>query len=139
MGVEQPFCQKWTKFFYLEENNEDKNNNEFSNKTRPLENILTTVMLTGIVSFCSDISVLLMVTFFRLILFYACECYAFMYVCAPLMCLDILGGQARVKVLDPLELEDRWLWATVWVLILELLSSARANSALNHWAIFSAP
>ena len=67
MGVEQPFCQKWTKFFYLEENNEDKNNNEFSNKTRPLENILTTVMLTGIVSFCSDISVWLMVTFFRFI------------------------------------------------------------------------
>ena len=30
---------------------------------------------------------------------------------------------------------DRWLWATMWMLGLELRTSGRAVSALNHWAI----
>ena len=29
----------------------------------------------------------------------------------------------------------RWLWATMWLLGIELRSSGRAVSALNHWAI----
>jgi hypothetical protein len=29
----------------------------------------------------------------------------------------------------------RWLWATVWLLEIELRTSGRAGSALSHWAI----
>jgi hypothetical protein len=32
----------------------------------------------------------------------------------------------------------RWLWTATWVLQVELGSSARATSALNHWAILPA-
>ena len=33
----------------------------------------------------------------------------------------------------------RWLWATMWLLEIELRPSRRAASALNCWAIFPAP
>jgi hypothetical protein len=33
----------------------------------------------------------------------------------------------------------RWLWATMWLLGIELRTSARAVSALNRWAISPAP
>ena len=33
----------------------------------------------------------------------------------------------------------RWLWATMWLLRIELTTSGRALSALNHWAISLAP
>jgi hypothetical protein len=33
----------------------------------------------------------------------------------------------------------RWLWATMWLLEIELRNSGRAVSALNHWAISPAP
>lgn len=33
----------------------------------------------------------------------------------------------------------RWLWATMWLLGLELRSSGRAACTLNHWAISPAP
>jgi hypothetical protein len=29
----------------------------------------------------------------------------------------------------------RWLWATMWLLGIELRTSGRAVGALNHWAI----
>jgi hypothetical protein len=29
----------------------------------------------------------------------------------------------------------RWLWATMWLLRIELRASERAVSGLNHWAI----
>jgi len=32
-----------------------------------------------------------------------------------------------------------WLWATMWLLGIELRTSGRAASALNHWAISPAP
>ena len=32
----------------------------------------------------------------------------------------------------------RWLWATLWLLGIELRTFRRAASALNHWAISSA-
>ena len=34
---------------------------------------------------------------------------------------------------------DRWLWATVWLLGLELRTSGRVANALNCWAISLAP
>jgi hypothetical protein len=33
----------------------------------------------------------------------------------------------------------RWLWATMWLLGIELRTSGRAVGALNHWAISPAP
>jgi len=33
----------------------------------------------------------------------------------------------------------RWLWAAMWLLGIELRTSGRAASALNHWAISPAP
>jgi len=33
----------------------------------------------------------------------------------------------------------RWLWATMWLLGIELRTSGKAVSALNHWAISPAP
>jgi hypothetical protein len=33
----------------------------------------------------------------------------------------------------------RWLWATMWMLGIELQTSGRAASALNHWDISPAP
>ena len=33
----------------------------------------------------------------------------------------------------------RWLWATMWLLGIELRTSGRAGCALNHWAISLAP
>jgi len=35
--------------------------------------------------------------------------------------------------------QDRWLWATMWLLGIELRTSGRADSVLNHWAISPAP
>jgi hypothetical protein len=32
----------------------------------------------------------------------------------------------------------RWLWATMWLLEIELRTSGRAMSALNRWSIFPA-
>ena len=33
----------------------------------------------------------------------------------------------------------RWLWATMWLLGIELRTFGRADNALNHWAISPAP
>jgi hypothetical protein len=33
----------------------------------------------------------------------------------------------------------RWLWATMWLLGIELRTSRRAVGGLNHWAISPAP
>jgi len=33
----------------------------------------------------------------------------------------------------------RWLWAILWLLGIELRTSGRAVSALNHWAIAPSP
>jgi hypothetical protein len=33
----------------------------------------------------------------------------------------------------------RWLWATMWLLGIELMTSGRAVSALNRWAFSPAP
>jgi hypothetical protein len=36
---------------------------------------------------------------------------------------------------EGIRFHDRWLWATMWLLGIELRTSSRATSALNHWAI----
>ena len=53
------------------------------------------------------------------------------------MCTMRVSGTQEVqkRVLDLPEAEVRQLWATMWVLRIELWSSERASSALNHWAI----
>jgi hypothetical protein len=61
---------------------------------------------------------------FYFFIFKASECSICMNVCVP---EEGIGSHYR------------WLWATMWLLWIELRISGWAVSALNHWAIFSAP
>ena len=58
----------------------------------------------------------------KIYLFYVYECSICMYTCVP---EEGIGSHYR------------WLWATMWLLGIELMTSGRARSALNHWVLVS--
>ena len=64
---------------------------------------------------------------------YMYSCFAWTYVCVPHECL--VPTEVRRGLQIPWNWSYGWVWATVWVLKTESGSSARATSALNHWAI----
>jgi hypothetical protein len=73
------------------------------------------------------------ITFYRpnffSFLFYFLKIYLFIS-CMWVHCCYLQTHQKRA--LDP---HYRWLWATMWLLGIELRTSGRAVSVLNHWAI----
>jgi hypothetical protein len=54
----------------------------------------------------------------------------FLKICLFILCIGVLCLRAS---------HYRWLWATMWLLGIELRTSGRATSALNCWAISPAP
>jgi hypothetical protein len=60
----------------------------------------------------------------------------FIYLFTLCVCVYFRCLQTQEEVIRP---HDRWLWATMWLLGIELRTSVRAVIALNHWAIFPAP
>jgi hypothetical protein len=62
--------------------------------------------------------------YYYLILFYGYECSICMYTNIPE---------------EGLRSRYRWLWATMWLLGIELMISGKAASALNPWLISQAP
>jgi hypothetical protein len=66
------------------------------------------------------------------ILFYFLKFYLFIsYMSTLWLSLDTPEGGIRSHY--------RWLWATMWVLGIELTTSGRAVPAYNHWAVSPAP
>ena len=60
------------------------------------------------------------------------------YVC---VCVHVCGWPWRTKggIGFPRAGLNRWVWAIMWLLEIELRSSGKIVSALNHWAISLAP
>ena len=67
-----------------------------------------------------------------IILFYAYECIACMYVYAP--CMYLVPSEARKWCQITLNWSYRQLLAVMWVLEIELRSSGRTSVFFNHWA-----
>ena len=64
-----------------------------------------------------------------------CFCFLDVFIlCIWVHCSCLQTHQKRAS--DP---HYRWLWATMWLLGIELRTSGRATGALNHWAISPAP
>lgn len=53
------------------------------------------------------------------------ECMSMYHVCACLVPMEVKRRQGEIK-------SYAWLWATMWVLKLEPLSTTKATSALKH-------
>ena len=60
--------------------------------------------------------------------------YLYLFIIYPMVCLHVFL-QTEVGTRS----YYRWLWATIWLLGIELRTSRRAVNALNHWAISPAP
>jgi len=67
---------------------------------------------------------ILTILFFFLKIYFMYECSICMYTCVPE---------------EGIRSHYRWLWATMWLLGIELRTSVRAASSLNRWAISPAP
>lgn len=66
-----------------------------------------------------------------------CEGFACIKVCAPCACLIPL--EVRKGYQMPWNRSHKWLWATMWILIIGPGSFVKTRSTLNYWAISLAP
>jgi len=66
--------------------------------------------------------------FFKRKKIYVCVCVCVCYVC---ICMSLSSDTPE----EGIRSDYRWLWATMWLLGIELRTPGRAVVALNHWAI----
>ena len=77
---------------------------------------------------------------FKISLFYVYECSGFLFVSFCLLFVfECSNWMDTCMPEEGIRSRYRWLWATIWVLGIELRTSGRAASALNRWAISPAP
>jgi hypothetical protein len=55
------------------------------------------------------------------------------------ICIICISAHSSCTPEESIRSHHRWLWATMWLLRIELGTSGKASSALNLWAISPAP
>jgi hypothetical protein len=96
----------------------------------PLLYLLDTVVTgDGLLAFFDANTVYFDLLSFSLGLFSMSECFVYMYVCTPYICLVLVGATGGSWL--SLNWSYRWLWTILWVLGTEPWSSAWATSACS--------